>query len=197
MSKIRAFMLRATVGVFAAGTLAAGLMTAPAAGAQAPLDGGRQAIAERTTPFAAQTRRAGLTPAQAGELQDRVDGHLAEEPGSRQVSANRIATEGGDLVVAAPGQRYARDLAGPGASGRAPAACASGHLCLYRPGDSRDYYRCGTYSLPWVGDGTFNNNQTRGTTARFLNSDRGIRWTSRAPQTGTATWTGVFYVVPC
>ncbi|MFE4372242.1 hypothetical protein ACFRMN_29235 [Streptomyces sp. NPDC056835] len=196
MNKIRAFMLRATVGVFAAGALAAGVMTAPTAGAQSPQDGGRQAFAAQT-PFAAQTQRAGLTPAQAGELQDRVDGYLAEEPGSRQVSANRIATEGGDLVVAAPGQRYARDLAGAGASGRAPAACAYGHLCLYRPGDSRDYYRCGTYSLPWVGDGTFNNNQTRGTTARFLNSDRSVRWTSRAPQTGTATWTGVYYVVPC
>ncbi|PVE13074.1 hypothetical protein [Streptomyces scopuliridis] len=190
MNKIRAFMLRATVGVLAAGTLAAGLMTAPTAGAQTPRDDSRQA-------FTAQTQRAGLTPAQAGELQDRVDGYLAEEPGSRQVSANRIAIEGGDLVVAAPGQRYARDLAGPGVSGRAPAACAYGHLCLYKPGDSRDYYRCGTYSLPWVGDGTFNNNQTRGTTAKFLNSDRSVRWTSRAPQTGTATWTQVYYVVPC
>ncbi|MFJ1580064.1 hypothetical protein [Streptomyces sp. NPDC088182] len=196
MNKIRTFMLRATVGVFAAGTLAAGLMTAPTAGARTSQDVGRQAVTAQA-PFAAQTQRAGLTPAQASELQGRVDGYLAEEPGGRQVSANRIATRGGDLVVTAPGQRYARDLAGPGASGRAPAACAYGHLCLYRPGDSRDYYRCGTYSLPWVGDGTFNNNQTRGTTARFLNSDRSIRWTSRAPQTGTATWTGVFYVVPC
>ncbi|MFB6980631.1 hypothetical protein [Streptomyces scopuliridis] len=190
MNKIRAFMLRATVGVFAAGTLAAGLMTAPTAGAQTSQGDSRQA-------FTAQTQRAGLTPAQAGELQDRVDGYLAEEPGSRQLSANRIAIEGGDLVVAAPGQRYARDLAGPGASGRAPAACAYGHLCLYKPGDSRDYYRCGTYSLPWTGDGTFNNNQTRGTTAKFLNSDRSVRWTSTAPQTGTATWTQVYYVVPC
>ncbi|MER8072319.1 hypothetical protein ABTZ59_28915 [Streptomyces sp. NPDC094034] len=37
----------------------------------------------------------------------------------------------------------------------------------------------------------------RGTTATFLNSDRGVRRTSRAPRTGTAAWTPVFYVVPC
>ncbi|MEV7423229.1 hypothetical protein [Streptomyces sp. NPDC091212] len=190
MNKIRTFMMRATIGVFAAGALAAGVPVAPTAGAQAAPD-------EVRTTFAAQTYRAGLTPAQAGELQAEVDGYLAREEGSRQISANRIAVPGGELTVAAPGQGFAHDLASPAARSALPAACGYGHLCLYRGGDVLDFFRCGTYNMPWTGDGTFNNNQTSGTVARFLNSNRTERWSSRAPQTGTATWTQVYYVVPC
>ncbi|MFJ2177779.1 hypothetical protein ACIOHE_33420 [Streptomyces sp. NPDC087851] len=189
MNKIRAFMLKATVGAVAAGALATGVMTAPAGARTAP-DQDRQT-------YAAQTDRAGLTHDQAASLQERVDGYLGRLAGSRQVSANKITMPGGDVTVAAPGRRSARDLALPPVSNRLPAACGSGHLCLYRGGDTLDYYRCGTYSLSWTGDGTFNNNQTRNTRARFLNSDRSERWSHVAPGTGTASWTPVYYVVPC
>lgn len=176
--------------VFAVMALVAGSvlgLTGAASAAPAQSDG--------HSAFSAQTQKAGLTGAQARQLQTKVDGYVAKTGGT-QVSANKIAVEGGDLLVAAPGQRYARDLAGP-AGDSAVAACGYGWLCLYRGGDTLNYYRCGTYSMPWVGDGSFINNQTTGTVARFLNSDRSERWSSRAYQSGTATWTPVYYVVPC
>ncbi|MFJ2114325.1 hypothetical protein ACIOEX_20940 [Streptomyces sp. NPDC087850] len=190
MSRIRTFMHRVAVGAVAAGVLAVGAMAAPA-GAQAAPEEARQT-------YAAQTLRAGLTADQAGELQGRVDRYLARLEGGEQVSANRIALPGGDLTVAAPGQPSARDLASPAASGRLPAACARGYLCLTRGGDRMDLYRCGTYSMPWTGDGTFENNQSSGTRARFLNSDRSVRYiTDPAYSQGTVTWTPIYYVVPC
>ncbi|MEV7090001.1 hypothetical protein AB0O07_29650 [Streptomyces sp. NPDC093085] len=193
-SKVRAFLLKLSVGAVAAGALTAGTLSASAttapAGAEAVPDQPRQS-------YAAQLDRAGLTPGQGAALQGRVDGYLSRLAGGRQVSANRIEMPGGEITVGAPGQRSARDLALPPVSGALPAACRSGHLCLYRGSDSLDYYRCGTYNLTWTGDGTFNNNQTRGTRARFLNFDKVERWSSAAPETGTATWTPVYYVVPC
>jgi hypothetical protein len=155
------------------------------------------ATAEPAATQSAYTRQAleaGLTGAQAAELQQQVDAYLAAHPGARQVSANRLATEGGAVTLPAPGQSQVRDLASP----EAAVACAHGHLCIVDGrGRHYDYYRCGRYSFDGIGDGTFNNNQTSGTVARFYNSDGSLRWTNRAKDTGTASWTPVFYIRPC
>src|SRR4051812_737526 len=62
--------------------------------------------------FAAQVEQAGLTTAQARGLQVKVDHYLATQGGT-QVAANKIAVKGGEIIVAVPGERYARDLARP------------------------------------------------------------------------------------
>ena len=124
----------------------------------------------------------------ANRLQQKVDGYLAAHPGTRQISANRIAIPGGSLTFAAPGS----DAASPALS------CGSGHLCIKDgTGETYDYYYCGYYSFDGVGDGTFNNNQTSGTVAKFYNSDGSLRWTDTAKDTGTASWTPVYYIRPC
>lgn len=155
------------------------------------------ASAEPTATQSVYTRQAldaGLTGAQAAALQQHVDGYLATHPDARQVSANRLTTEGGAVTIPAPGESRARDLASPGAA----LACAHGHLCIVDGrGHNYDYYRCGRYNFDGVGDGTFNNNQTTGTVARFYNSDGSLRWSNRAKDTGTASWSPVFYVRPC
>lgn len=48
----------------------------------------------------------------------------------------------------------------------------------------------------WTGDGPFINHQTPGTVAKFYNKD-GIRWTSRAYESGRATWDPIWSLQPC
>ncbi|MFF0626753.1 hypothetical protein [Streptomyces sp. NPDC004296] len=140
---------------------------------------------------------AGLSHSQARQLQATVDHYLAKEPGAVQVSANKIDMKGHSLTVAAPGQHYAHDLADP-AKKDSIASCAPGHLCIYDGGLSQDYYTCGTYDLNgWTGNGTFVNSQTQGTVAQFLNKDYSVRWSSTAPDSGTATWDPIWHVRPC
>ncbi|MCX5198586.1 hypothetical protein OOK31_32660 [Streptomyces sp. NBC_00249] len=147
-----------------------------------------------TSAFTGQAIGAGLTGRQATQLQQRVDDVLAKDPQARQVSANKLTTAGGTLVLAAPGQTDTRDLAAPGTA----LACANGHLCITDGrGNNYDYYRCGYYDFYGIGDGTFNNNQTSGTRARFYNENGTERWSNVAKSTGTASWTPVFHIRPC
>ncbi|MEU5366553.1 hypothetical protein ABZ354_24275 [Streptomyces sp. NPDC005925] len=144
--------------------------------------------------YTRQSLEAGLTGTQAASLQQQVDEYLATHPDARQVSANRLTTEGGSVTLPAPGQSPARDLASP----ETALACAGGHLCIVDGrGRNYDYYYCGSYGFDGVGDGTFNNNQTTGTVARFYNSDGSLRWSNRAKASGTASWTPVFSIRPC
>jgi hypothetical protein len=116
-----------------------------------------------------------------------VDGYLAKTGGT-QVSANRVLLPGGagDIVVAAPGQREAVDLAGPAATPDAH-GCGYGYLRLYVDVDvdvdvnykstRLDYYDCGTYDLPgWQQPGSWVNNQTTGTVAHFTNQSGSWSW---------------------
>ncbi|MFD3871676.1 hypothetical protein [Streptomyces sp. NPDC058623] len=141
-----------------------------------------------------QARDAGLSAPQAAALQQRVDAVLAKDPAARQVSANRMTTAGGALTLAVPGRPEARDLASPNTA----LACGHGHLCVTDGrGDTYDFYRCGYYDFWGIGDGTFHNNQTSGTRARFYNDNGSERWSNVAKSTGTAYWTPVYHIRPC
>ncbi|MEU6933898.1 hypothetical protein AB0A05_32595 [Streptomyces sp. NPDC046374] len=169
---------------------AVALMAAPALSAHASTPTART---EQQT-YSEQARAAGLSDEQAGQLQRRVDAVLARDPQARQTSANTLAIPGGTATVPAPGQPEARDLAAPDA----PRACNEGHLCITDGrGVNYDYYRCGYYDFNGIGDGTFNNNQTPGTRARFYNSDGSERWSHVAKGSGTASWTPVYHIRPC
>ncbi|MEU2249380.1 hypothetical protein [Streptomyces sp. NPDC019224] len=174
-------LMAAAAALIAGPTLSAHATTTPAAPS-----------AQQT--YAAQARAAGLTDQQAGQLQRQVDAALAQDPRARQTSANTLAIPGGTVTLPAPGQAETRNLASPGTA----LACANGHLCITDGrGTNYDYYRCGYYDFNGVGDGTFNNNQTSGTRARFYNSDGSERWSHVAKGTGTASWTPVFHIRPC
>jgi hypothetical protein len=72
--------------------------------------------------FTAQASRAGLTNAQAQELQARVDKYLAKA-GGVQIAANEIALPGGGRVLLAlPGEKTARNIDGTTESGIESAA---------------------------------------------------------------------------
>lgn len=131
---------------------------------------------------------ASAAPASATALQQKIDTYLATHPDAQQVNAHKLSIPGGTLTVSAPGSN-------PSA---ATLACGSGHLCIQDGvGDLYDYYYCGLYSFDGIGDGVFNNNQTTGTVAIFYNSDGSVRWTNTAKDSGTASWTPVFYISPC
>ena len=94
---------------------------------------------------------------------------------------------GGDVTFSATGTASSEAI-----------PCSFGHLCIQDgTGAFWDYYYCGYYSFSGVGDGYFSNQQTLFTTAFFYNSDGSKRWHSTAPQSGTASWTPVYYVQPC
>jgi hypothetical protein len=138
--------------------------------------------------FRGQSLASGLTNAQATKLQERVDSLLATTPGGRQISPTKVAYDGYSVTA----ETASAENAG------ASIACAYGHLCVTVRGYTFDYYKCGNYWVEnWYGNGEFNNNQTPGTVAKFHNQDGSVRWTSRAPQQGTATWDPIYSVTPC
>ncbi|MEU8465914.1 hypothetical protein [Streptomyces sp. NPDC029003] len=175
-------------------TATAALIAGPVLSAHASTDTRAAAPAQQQSAYAGQARAAGLSDHQAGQLQRRVDEALAREPGARQISANTLSTAGGTLTVAIPGRTETRDLASPDTA----LACNNGHLCITDGrGYTYDYYRCGSYDFDGIGDGTFNNNQTSGTRARFYNYDGSERWSNVAKSTGTASWSPVYHIRPC
>jgi hypothetical protein len=119
----------------------------------------------------------------------KVDRILTARPDRQQTSADTITFNGGTLTIARSNQTRHDPVFDQ---------CSYQHLCIWDAyGNKYDYFYCGTYNLPAIGNGDYLNDQTPGTTARFLNRDHSVRWTSRAIQPGNADWTPVYYVVPC
>ena len=156
---------------------------------------GSTAVASAATPesdFRAQAQADGLSSAQAESLQKRVDAVLEGQAGGRQVSANKVRYDGLTVTV------DPRWKANGGKSTKANLACGYGHLCITVRGTNFDFYKCQKWNVSnWYGDGTFENNQTPGTVARFYNQDGSERWHSVAYQKGTATWDPIYSLRPC
>lgn len=137
----------------------------------------------RVADFATQASRAGLSAAQARTLQTKVDTEIAKRGGT-QVSANEILWKDGKgkTVLVAPGQKRAASLAGDGKA--AVAGCAYYYICLYeghnRQGTMHELFYCSEYQT-FYPIGSYDNNQTPGTRARFLNSNHGLfQWSEPA-----------------
>ncbi|MET9802849.1 peptidase inhibitor family I36 protein [Streptomyces sp. NPDC006368] len=171
--------LFAVLALIAATTLG---LTAPATAA--PVPGHHD--------FAAQAAQAGLDDDEAEDLRKQVDDHLARH-GGEQTALNRIELAGtGEIVLPIPGARDAR------------ADCPSQNFCMFTgpnfSGAQFNLYRCGTYDLEnWTGNGSWINNQTPGTRARFLDSNRNTIYTTPGAYSASSSynWSPVWHVVPC
>jgi hypothetical protein len=124
--------------------------------------------------------------AKAERVQERVNRYLAEIPGSRQVSANKILIPGGELNVGLAKRR----------------GCSYGWLCTWKYDngfDEIDYYYCGRYSLPnWIGRGGYENNQTTNTYAEFDRRDgSAVRVSYAYDFYDNMDWTPIWYVEVC
>ncbi|MFF7139435.1 hypothetical protein ACFZBZ_44990 [Streptomyces sp. NPDC008196] len=155
--------------------------------------------------FDGQARAAGLTVGQTEALQAKMDRYLARH-GGQQVAANEIRlTDGATLTVTVPGEAYVRDMAAPaGTRSAAQWECDYEYFCMYREtlgmGDRLALYYCQDYALNnWVGEGSYYNNQTRGTQAQFKDQNRTVIHTTLGAPWSMASfdWTPVWYVKPC
>ncbi|MEV7275608.1 hypothetical protein [Streptomyces sp. NPDC093111] len=156
--------------------------------------------------FAAQAAGAGLDAAQARALQKRVDGYLARSGGT-QTGANTIALPGGELVLALPGERTARDLdatAVPDGPEDPIAGCRYSYVCAYMyenfTGDRFDMFTCNNlFRITWNTTGSWINHQRSTLYARFYDRDKIVRWTSDGglDYDASADWRWVWYVSPC
>ena len=160
----------------------------------------------------AQIEANDLSPRQAQHLQARVDRVIAGTDGT-QVAINQVVWDGGDTLVPLPGERRAREL-GTGAR----AASDNSPRRLGRPDNCHYYQFCTYYNRDYTGIesrmescvlhidragifGSYWNNQTPGTRARFYNS--GVEliattqpapfWNTVDPFLASAT----FYIRPC
>ncbi|GHJ36793.1 hypothetical protein [Streptomyces sp. TS71-3] len=180
--------------------LAAALFTLPAIAGTAGAASGSGAG------FAAQAQRLGLSNSEATALQSRADRYL-DEMGGTQVGVNKIRLgSGAEVVMALPGEKYARDLdaaSSPAGTQGAAYVCNYGHMCayqlMYETGDVIDMYTCKDYVIPWVGTGSWDNNQTTGTVAYFKDNNGTIGWSSPGARSWDedAPWDWVHWVNNC
>ncbi|MGC0344233.1 hypothetical protein RKD20_009267 [Streptomyces sp. SLBN-8D4] len=155
-----------------------------------------------TAPFAAQANAFGLSTVEAKTLQSRVDTYLAQEGGT-QIAANKIRlTDGGVLVLTLPSGHPAY---GKDENGKALASytCDYEHFCAFSgtnfTGNVRDWYYCRENPMPFMGHGSWKNNQTTGTVANFESGDHVSRWhdTGAYTEDDDADWSWVHWVRNC
>ncbi|WP_052595575.1 hypothetical protein [Luteipulveratus mongoliensis] len=118
--------------------------------------------------------------------QAKVNDVLKKYPGSRQVSSDKVAAKGFDVLVR-PRDARAADL-----------DCPYGNLCVTINGYQLNFYLCGNYPLDgWVGVGDYVNNQTPGTRATFNGQGGGALVDSIAYSTGSILWDPIWSINPC
>ncbi|MFD0887270.1 hypothetical protein ACFQ08_22230 [Streptosporangium algeriense] len=125
--------------------------------------------------FAEQGRAAGLTEEQIVTLQNSANLYLFTMGGSRQVALNKVVIDGkADVLIALPDEDAPRDLSPETglAAGCSTSGAAYRHFCAYKRPDFKgtaiDMYSCDRYDLSsYTGPGSWDNNQTRKTTARM------------------------------
>jgi hypothetical protein len=155
--------------------------------------------------YAAQVAKAGLTPAEADELQDEIDAYLAHHEG-RQTAINEVALDdkGSFMRLPLPGEERARDLKS-GARSAAGAPCLYLYFCAFNGPDftgiENAWSACYNHTVDanYIGTGSWINNQTPGTVAQFKSKDGVTRWRDSGAFSADneADWTWVWYLQPC
>lgn len=174
------------------------------AGAAAPAS---SAVASVRPSFAAQARGAGLTRAQAGTLQREVNSFIAKHGGT-QAAINEVKFRGGDIVFAAPGQKYAHVVTGRSTAAvlSSPEKCPYENFCIYQgthfTGTYANYFYCNIYNpilKLFTGTGSWKNNQIAGVKAYFYGPTVNLIYTTAAAYSNNANynWTPVYYVEAC
>ena len=157
------------------------------------------------SPFTVQARTAGLSTAQVKALQHAVDGYVAQTGGT-QVSANRVNFAGGNVIVAVPGQKYAKDLADQGkAVPMSYSNCLLGDFCAYSGGSGtgtmKSYYICQDVVPFSSGQGSVYNHQTGGAPAYLYryrsNGTTYLALTLTPPNKAAWSWIGTADIRTC
>ncbi|MEV6674294.1 peptidase inhibitor family I36 protein [Streptomyces sp. NPDC051162] len=170
--------------------------------------GATHATAAASGRYAAQAEHAGLTGAQSVALQKDVDRYVAQT-GGKQVSANRIDVPGGFVLVAVPGEKYARDLRTT-TRPKSAADCDYLNFCGWPQanyeGTVWEHSSCNFYwEIPngWNSGGSWWNNQSSGTVARMYNKSKHLVFQTKPAQVNGGSydahgnWHPVWYVKVC
>lgn len=160
--------MRNTLKLLPAVAVALLAVAGPGAGARAsvPTDAA-------TGAFTQQAKELGLNSAEQQRLQGQVDREVRSTHG-KQTALNEVHWSGGDTVFVLPDETHARHLgSGVRALQGTVYRCPPKYFCNYRysnwEGTMHELYHCTYYRTPypfasWV------NNQTKGTNARFYDS---------------------------
>lgn len=153
-------------------------------------------------PYTVQAERAGLTTEQTVALQKQVGVYLAQTHG-RQTGPNTIAVPGGQITVAVPGEKYARDLRTTLSPLASASSCSYENFCSYTAanygGTERDYYYCGYYNVDYSGSGSWVNNQTGHKRVYMYGSAGTVIYTTPNAYyaSSTGNWTPVYGLKTC
>lgn len=184
-----------------------GIIAAAAAAVATP----QVANAASAASFAAQARDVGLTAQEAELLQQRVD-QVVAETGGTQVAVNEVVSADGttETTLTLPGERAVRDLTDADSSSAAAGqwACDYGALCFYTGtwgwGDRKQFVTCKMHQLgEWAYGGSWLNNQTPGTRARFFDAHYHMVFETPGARSSepefreTAYFDSTFIVSPC
>lgn len=113
--------------------------------------------------------------------------------------ASEMAQRGGTQVAPNKVDHHGYSVTFTTAAAAAP-SCQYKYLCVYNPGNNTVYtfYSCGYYDTYYLyGAGSYTNNQTTGTVARFYNSSNQVIVSSRAFQQGNINLSPVYHIRPC
>jgi hypothetical protein len=152
--------------------------------------------------FAAQAHTAGLSAAQADQLQQEATSYIHKHGGT-QAALNVVDFPGGSITFAVPGERYARDLATDPHVIDAP-ACAGNAFCAYEgtffTGSERSVFsNCILASMPWTTEGSYINHLPNQGIANWYNAKyQLIYYTPAAPSSNReVNWAPVFWIFAC
>ncbi|MFE6869547.1 hypothetical protein ACFVFS_23705 [Kitasatospora sp. NPDC057692] len=158
--------------------------------------------------FAAQAGGGQLTQAQSAALKAESARYL-NLPGAKQVAPNKIEFDGGEVLVAIPGEANPRSLGGTKAA--AVDHCLdpgqpmyNGWFCAYEKDDFQgtevQWYKCGTYPVDFATHhGSWSNNQHKGRQARMYDKNGKLIYTTPPAYSSDnrGNWWPVWTVKPC
>ena len=124
------------------------------------------------------------------------------------LSALLATTVSASASTGSAGSQQAVAAQTSGSSAQAVITATTQHGCPYLyfcafsgtnfTGTKIQMYYCQFYNMPFVGTGSWVNNQTPGTRAKFYDLYYNLKFTTAgAYSTGTYNWTPIFYVKPC
>jgi hypothetical protein len=137
------------------------------------------------------TSQTGLTRAQAGYVQQKINQMTAADASVRQVSQNTVERDGVRVAIGAPGQTDVR-------SATADYECRYERLCTWHNGTYNEWWTCQRVWLSnWGGAGWVVNNQTPGTVSTFYNQNGSKNFSLTAGQYANLNWDPIWSFQVC
>lgn len=189
--------MRKAIKVWMAVAIAAGMILMAGAGAASA------AVTSIQPRFTAQAHAAGLSAAQANQLQREVTNYIHMHGGT-QAALNVVDFSGGSITFVVPGERYARDLA-TDPRPLAAAACGATAFCeysgtFYGGAEVSIFDNCEYQEMLFFGEGSYINHLPNGGWSIWYDGTKTkvLYVTPEAPDANPeVNWSPVVYTIAC